>query len=79
MRFVATYNDSAVKKFTEQGLRPLGRQLSFYEDDEKSAHIFFKRYTRNLFGVRLTEIDYSIYAPHEGAAPQFGFLSGDAP
>lgn len=79
-RFVATINASGIEKLTQQGARTNGRQLVFFEDDEKSAHIFYRRYMRNFFGVVFfAERDYSIYQPVGApSGRRLGFQERDA-
>lgn len=72
--FIATINDAGVEKLALQGARTTGRQLSFVEDDLKSAHLFYRRYMRNFFGVMFHDgRDYSIYAPVFGPSSRMGF------
>lgn len=69
--YIATINDAGIEKLTLIGARAHGRQLSFSEDDEKSAHAFYRRYMRNFFGVVFyQDRDYSLYAPHFGSSGQ---------
>lgn len=63
-KFVATLNAGGLQKLKDQGAKVGGNQLAFYEDDETKAHLFYRRYMRNFFGVIFyVERDYSIYAP----------------
>jgi hypothetical protein len=73
IQFIATYNELALAKFKDNGIRPHGRALGFFEDDEKMANAFFRRYTRNLYGVQITKADFSLYAPNWGEQTACGF------
>lgn len=62
--FIATINPTGADKLRDHGayVRLHGNVLRFFEDDEKSARVFYRRYVRNFTGVVLGEADYSLYA-----------------
>lgn len=62
-RYVAAFNPSGVAKLAEVGARANGRTLVFFEDTDKHAHVFYRRYIRNFFGVVFNDDDYSIHQP----------------
>ncbi|USN15556.1 hypothetical protein KIKIMORA_04380 [Brevundimonas phage vB_BpoS-Kikimora] len=62
-RYIATLNPTGVDKLRAIGASVTGRTLAFIEDTEKHAHTFYRRYTRNFFGIVLNDSDYSIYEP----------------
>lgn len=62
-RYIATLNPSGEEKLRAIGAEVRGRTLAFVEDTEKHAHTFYRRYTRNFFGIVFNDSDYSIYEP----------------
>lgn len=71
--YVATYNETALAKFVEAGMRPVGRTLQYFEEDDVKATLFFRLYTRNLYGVLIGKADFSLYAPPSAPASHLGF------
>lgn len=71
--FVATYNQAALDKFEQAGMRPVGRALHYFEEDEQKAILFFRLYTRNLYGVLIGKADFSLYEPRPTPASHIGF------
>lgn len=76
-RYVATYNESALLKLRALGFRHTGRSLTFMEDDLASARVFFRRYIRNFFNLKLHEVDFSLYEVPAAPPSRMGFLSKD--
>lgn len=76
-RFVATYNDPAVAKLRQRGIFMRNRTLVFDEDDLTSARTFFRRYVRNFFGVKLHDMEFSLYEQAATPASSFGLLTDD--
>lgn len=72
--FVATYNPRALEKFKAAGIRPWGNVLTFFEEDEKTASMFFRLYTRNIYAIELIKSDFSLYEPNPTPASELGLL-----
>ncbi|AFU87924.1 hypothetical protein CcrColossus_gp054 [Caulobacter phage CcrColossus] len=73
--FVATYNERGLEKFKMAGVRPQGKQLVFFEESEKTASMFFRLYTRNLYAIELSKSEFSLYQPNPTPPSSLGFLS----
>lgn len=71
--YVATYNQTALEKFDAAGMRPVGRTLRYFEEDDQKATLFFRLYTRNLYGVLVGKADFSLYSPTPTPSSQIGF------
>ncbi|AXQ68596.1 hypothetical protein HOU00_gp057 [Caulobacter phage CcrPW] len=72
--FVATYNERALEKFRAAGVRPQGKTLAFFEESEKTASMFFRLYTRNLYAIELSKSEFSLYSPNPTPPSSLGFL-----
>jgi len=72
--YVATYNDSAIKRLRGVGVYVRKNKLTFFEEDISRARAFFRLYVRNFMGVRLSDAEFSVYEVPESPPSRMGFL-----